>query len=481
MTPEIPQRLVEAGWTGTQKLGSGGQSRVYQIKGPEGVRALKILQEKASAAARDRFIREVNVLQEIDHPNIVKIIESDTEAELPWYSMKVHRDFSGWWKTARIKESPNALVAKSVGIIRALADALSVLHAKNYIHRDIKDKNILMSKEGPVLCDFGLVFRRQGHRLSAKDPIKKKQSQIIHRYEDGYEYQPTDDCFDLVAFWSWMLARRNGLQFDYYHWRHFQLIKAAAVDKVRAIWAACSDDRLAPKSGEDLCRLIDSIFPEKLQDEETAPLDFREQARRAAAANAKSMMKTAERLEVVRAFLQSYDPFLKTFIDGLNDIHCKLVEQMGEFLESSFATPSEEIAEYFRLEMERLGSKINERKNLAREAIFLRTDLSRLDCSLSLTIHIRFEWSGSVCNLKVHKSGAFYVLENGENKRVGNFNQMFISAGPGLLELDPDRERQVPANADVASFDDLLADISNLVKEHVLPENLEETIARLKL
>ena len=81
MTPEIPQRLVEAGWTGTQKLGSGGQSRVYQIKGPEGVRALKILQEKASAAARDRFIREVNVLQEIDHPNIVKIIESDTEAE----------------------------------------------------------------------------------------------------------------------------------------------------------------------------------------------------------------------------------------------------------------------------------------------------------------------------------------------------------------------------------------------------------------
>lgn len=479
MNEHLPKKLAQDGWTSRQKLASGGQSIVLEIKGVDGVRALKIIKEGASSTARERFLREVHVLKKLDHPNVIKILDSDCESERPWYTMEVHKNFSTWWKTLRRKESPDRLVAKSVEIIKALSSALRALHSEGYIHRDIKDGNILWSRNGPVLCDFGLAFVRLGHRLSPLDPINKKQSQIVHRYDTDYEYRSSDDCFDLMALWSWMLAKREDLQFDYYHWQHFRLLEAENIDRVRSIWAVCSDQVLAPTSGQELCELLDSIFPAKQSQGGILPVDFSLQANRAAAAKAHSMLEEGRRREHIRAFLQSYEPFLNSFEHGLDVISRNLRLQMGNVFE--FFTPHipGESTSYFLNEFERIGSKINEGKTLDRHPLEFRTDVSKLGKGLSLSIFVFIDWSGERCVLRIHKCGAALKLESGITKQFGLFNQMFISPRPGEIVLDPHRESQNPKSSNVKSFDDLVLDIENLIQKLLLPEDQNAALREL--
>ena len=144
-----------SGYALEKLLGSGGMGSVYEARSPEGsIVALKVLSPLLAAepALRERFRREARALSALSHPGIVKMLAEGEENSFCWYAMeRVH----GLDLRERLKSGPLP-AAEVVALANVMLDALEVVHASGFIHRDVKPSNILLSPQGPKLCDFGI-------------------------------------------------------------------------------------------------------------------------------------------------------------------------------------------------------------------------------------------------------------------------------------------------------------------------------------
>jgi serine/threonine protein kinase/AraC-like DNA-binding protein/tetratricopeptide (TPR) repeat protein len=104
-----------------------------------------------------RFRIDANAVSEIDHPNIIKIIEVGELIELLFIAMEY---FPGTSLQDIINER-YLPIRQSVDIIVKISRALEALHANNIIHRDLKPANILIDNETVKLAGFGLSHLRE--------------------------------------------------------------------------------------------------------------------------------------------------------------------------------------------------------------------------------------------------------------------------------------------------------------------------------
>jgi len=149
--------------------GSNGQVFVGEYKGNHV--ALKqlfstmLLQGDGSALAD--FIREVEMLSKINHPNVLQfigIVFCDMEMFMvtEWCPLNLRQ----------VIFDPAILISPSdfLQFARHLADGLAALHSSNIIHRDLKPANILISSHQNVLkiCDFGLARLATARSMTGK-------------------------------------------------------------------------------------------------------------------------------------------------------------------------------------------------------------------------------------------------------------------------------------------------------------------------
>mgnify|MGYP003882727137 FL=1 len=141
-------------------LAQGGMGAVVRAVGPDGVLvALK-------RAARDRashhaaLRREIDLLQRLDLPGVVRCLDAGSDAAGPWMALELLEGptIASWAAAGR---SVDELLA--VGM--SLAVTLAHLHAAGVVHGDLKPANVLMVPgRGPVLVDFGLASERATFR-----------------------------------------------------------------------------------------------------------------------------------------------------------------------------------------------------------------------------------------------------------------------------------------------------------------------------
>jgi serine/threonine-protein kinase len=140
-------------------IASGGMGEVYRGEDletgqPVAIKRVKPNQLSDNSAAVQRLIHEGELLRQLNHPNIVKVlatIETGEEAVI------VMEFVSGGSLRELLNEEPQLAVARAVNIGLELADALARAHHLNVIHRDIKPENVLLAEDGtPRLTDFGL-------------------------------------------------------------------------------------------------------------------------------------------------------------------------------------------------------------------------------------------------------------------------------------------------------------------------------------
>lgn len=144
-----------------RELGSGAMGSVYRATftkedGSQKPVALKIvaLGLMGNESALARFERESNILQQMRHPNIVRLIATGRYKKTPFIAMEyvdgepldralVRRGRLGWEEV--------------FGYFRQLCDALQYAHDKGIIHRDLKPSNLMITKDGVLkLTDFGI-------------------------------------------------------------------------------------------------------------------------------------------------------------------------------------------------------------------------------------------------------------------------------------------------------------------------------------
>jgi tRNA A-37 threonylcarbamoyl transferase component Bud32 len=158
--PSLPSRVSVGRYELQDVLGGGGQGVVYeaiQRGAVERTVAVKTLRAEGLAAGRDvaKFLQEMRLMTELDHPGLVSILDSGIEDGRPFLVMPL---MVGESLADRLKDGGLPDPETAAGWMAEIARAVQYLHEKNMIHRDLKPSNILFDAQGqPRVADFGLV------------------------------------------------------------------------------------------------------------------------------------------------------------------------------------------------------------------------------------------------------------------------------------------------------------------------------------
>src|SRR5215475_11204260 len=137
-------------------LGAGGMGEVYRARDTRLDRtvAIKVLPPHLSdkPAARDRFEREARSISSLNHPNICQLYDVGSH-EGTGYLVMEYMDGETLAEALRRGPLPLPQVLR-YGI--DLCEGLDQAHRSGVIHRDLKPGNIMLTKLGAKLMDFGL-------------------------------------------------------------------------------------------------------------------------------------------------------------------------------------------------------------------------------------------------------------------------------------------------------------------------------------
>lgn len=151
----IVQKALADRYAVEAEIGRGGAARVFRATSTDGkLVALKILRpELAVTVTADRFLREIKLVQRLDHPGIGRLIDTGQADWLVYYAMP----FIEGPSLQQVLATRGKISAEdTVHLGHNLLDALSHAHERGVVHRDLKPDNILISRSGAVLVDFGI-------------------------------------------------------------------------------------------------------------------------------------------------------------------------------------------------------------------------------------------------------------------------------------------------------------------------------------
>ena len=167
--------LVENRYRVIKELGSGGMGTVYEVERVTDQKhlALKALAGGGDAQARARFAREAQIVANVNHPNVVSIVDVDV-AKSGFIFLVMELVPSG--TTLHDVRRRHRDIPWTLGVLAQVAEGIDAIHEAGIIHRDLKPGNILLSREGdgrrPLvkITDFGISsLAPDGTRISAMD------------------------------------------------------------------------------------------------------------------------------------------------------------------------------------------------------------------------------------------------------------------------------------------------------------------------
>jgi eukaryotic-like serine/threonine-protein kinase len=141
-----------------REIGAGGMATVYLARDVRHNRrvALKVLKPELGAVLGvERFLAEIEVTANLQHPNLLPLFDSGEAGGLLFYVMPF---VEGESLRARLDREKQLPVEDAVRITIAVASALAYAHERGVIHRDLKPENILLQAGQPLIADFGIAL-----------------------------------------------------------------------------------------------------------------------------------------------------------------------------------------------------------------------------------------------------------------------------------------------------------------------------------
>jgi eukaryotic-like serine/threonine-protein kinase len=143
-------------------IGAGGMGEVYKARDTrlERIVAIKVLPVHLAdrAESRDRFEREAKTIASLNHPHICTLYDTGHQDNVDFLVMEY---LEGETLAQRLQKGPLP-IQQVLQYAIEISDALDKAHRKGITHRDLKPGNIMLTKSGTKLLDFGLAKLRQG-------------------------------------------------------------------------------------------------------------------------------------------------------------------------------------------------------------------------------------------------------------------------------------------------------------------------------
>ncbi len=152
-----------------ESVGSGGMADVYLADDTKHQRrvAIKVLRKETTAyLGAQRFLEEIKVTANLQHPHILQLYDSGEVDNAPFYVMPY---VDGESLRERLQRGPME-VDEALEIGRQVGAALQYAHERGVVHRDIKPENVLMQAGQALVADFGIALalsNEESTRLTA--------------------------------------------------------------------------------------------------------------------------------------------------------------------------------------------------------------------------------------------------------------------------------------------------------------------------
>lgn len=192
-------------------IGTGQMGVVALVEHNGNQYAMKLLRKAENdALTRERvgrFIREVEILETLSHPNIVKIYKCGfSSGGIPYVLM----EYVDGKPLSSIITSGQLGIKAKFAIMRALADAIACVHAKGVLHRDIKPGNVLVTRDGiPKLTDFGIAKISNSSLTLTHEVLGSPAYMPPEAFRHGTELTVRSDLFSLgVTFYELLTSTK---------------------------------------------------------------------------------------------------------------------------------------------------------------------------------------------------------------------------------------------------------------------------------
>ena len=141
-----------------RELGAGGMATVYlahDVKHDRKV-AVKVLRPELSAVlGAERFLNEIKVTANLQHPNILALYDSGEADTFLYYVMPF---VEGESLRSKLNREKQLGIEETIRITQSVAAALQYAHERDILHRDIKPDNILIQSGQALVADFGIAL-----------------------------------------------------------------------------------------------------------------------------------------------------------------------------------------------------------------------------------------------------------------------------------------------------------------------------------
>ena len=156
----------------------------------------------------ERILREVETGRKVNHPHLVRTISIIFDDQnRPALVMKHYEGETLEQKLdglrARNEQIELAFVLQA---IEALAGAIDTLHQAGVVHRDVKPSNIMITPEGPILMDLGVISSRDFPEQTTTDSFLGTIRYADPLYLMGDPYEPKNDVYSLGAVISELIS-----------------------------------------------------------------------------------------------------------------------------------------------------------------------------------------------------------------------------------------------------------------------------------
>ena len=152
------QAGIGSNYTIEREIGRGGMATVYLARDARHNRrvAVKVLSPELGAVLGvERFLSEIQVTANLQHPNLLPLFDSGQANGLLYYVMPY---IEGESLRARLKREKQLPIDSALHIATSVASALDYAHRHGVIHRDLKPENILLHEGQPLVADFGIAL-----------------------------------------------------------------------------------------------------------------------------------------------------------------------------------------------------------------------------------------------------------------------------------------------------------------------------------
>src|ERR1039458_4925643 len=153
-------------------LGAGGMGEVFRARDTRLDRTVAI--KICTGHFTERFEREARAISSLNHPHICALYDIGREGTVEFLVMEY---LEGESLEARLRKGPLP-IEEALQIAIQIASALDAAHRRGMVHRDLKPGNVMLTRSGAKLLDFGLAKTKQTIELSATDSTLTAQHPI---------------------------------------------------------------------------------------------------------------------------------------------------------------------------------------------------------------------------------------------------------------------------------------------------------------